>query len=55
MRMFPGTKNRNEGTFTKTALLQNHPVFPLDILLNFPLLYLNAVASDIHTALIPQN
>ena len=25
MRMFPSTKNRNEGTFAKTALLPNHP------------------------------
>ena len=31
IRMFPGTKNRNEGTFAKTALLRNRPLFPLDI------------------------
>ena len=23
--MFPGTKNRNEGTFAKTTLLRNRP------------------------------
>ena len=25
IRMFPGTKNRNEGTFAETALLRNRP------------------------------
>ena len=27
--MFPRTKNRNEGTFAKPTILQNHPLVPL--------------------------
>ena len=63
MRIFPGTKNRNEGTCgcsqaPKTGRRARSPKppfcettlsFPLDTLLNFLLLYLNAVASDINT------
>ena len=32
MRRFPGTRNRNEGTFAKTALLRSRPeLFPLEL------------------------
>ena len=32
MRMFPGTKNRKEGTFAKTALYETALLFPLELL-----------------------
>ena len=33
--MFPRNKNRNEGTFSKTALLRNRPFSPSELLVNF--------------------